>query len=139
MKRLVGAKILNLPKINDPRGNMSVVEEGRHIPFEIKRLFYLYDVPGGESRGGHANIELQQFIIAASGSFDVILDDGYSKQTFTLNRSYYGLYIPGMLWRELTNFSSGAVCLVLASDFYNAADYYRSYDDYVAEIRRLDG
>lgn len=128
-------KLINLPKITDPRGNLTFIEGNRHIPFEIKRVFYLYDVPGGETRAGHANIKLQQFIIAMSGSFDVILDDGFNKQTFTLNRSYFGLYIPGMVWRELVNFSSGAVCMVLASDFYDESDYYRDYDEFIKAIK----
>ena len=128
-------KIIELPKIHDPRGNLTFIEGDRHVPFEIKRVFYLYDVPGGETRAGHANKNLQQFIVAMSGSFDVILDDGYSRKTFPLNRSYYGLYIPGMLWREIENFSSGSVCLVLASDFYDAEDYYRDYDEFVRVVR----
>jgi dTDP-4-dehydrorhamnose 3,5-epimerase-like enzyme len=123
-------RIFQVPKILDPRGNLSVIESGQTIPFEIKRVFYLYDVPGGETRAGHANIKLQQFILAASGSFDVVVDDGIDRKTFSLNRSYYGLYVPGMIWRELTNFSSGAVCIVLASEHYNAADYHREYADF---------
>ena len=126
--------IIQLPKVQDPRGNLTFVEGNRHIPFEIKRVFYLYDVPGGETRAGHANKNLQQFIVAMSGSFDIILDDGYSRKTYGLNRSYYGLYIPGMVWREIENFSSGSVCLVLASDYYDAADYYREYDEFVAAV-----
>jgi len=120
-------KIIDLPKVADVRGNLTFIEENRHIPFAIKRVYYLYDVPGGESRGGHAHKRLQQFIIAASGSFDVILDDGFKKKRFHLNRSYYGLYVPNMIWRELDNFSSGSVCLVLASDLYKAEDYIYDY------------
>ena len=101
------------------------------MPFEIKRVYYLYDVPGGETRGGHAHKKLEQLIIAASGSFDVVLDDGAEKTKFSLNRSYYGLFVPNMMWRELENFSSGSVCLVLASQHYDEADYYRDYDDFV--------
>ena len=126
-KGLSKCKIINLPKIKDRRGNLTFIEAKRHIPFEIKRVYYLYDVPGGESRGGHAHKGLQQFIIAASGSFDVILDDGINRKRFHLNRSYYGLYIPSMIWRELDNFSSGSVCLVLASEYYDAKDYISSY------------
>ena len=121
-------RIMDLPKVADARGNLTFIEENRHIPFAIKRVYYLYDVPGGESRGGHAHKTLQQFIIAASGSFDVILDDGSKKKRFHLNRSYYGLYVPNMIWRELDNFSSGSVCLVLASDLYKAEDYIRDYE-----------
>jgi hypothetical protein len=123
-------KIIDLPKIEDPRGNLTFIEENNHIPFEIKRVYYLYDVPGGETRGGHAHKKLHQFIIAANGSFDVILDNGDKKKRFHLNRSYYGLYIKNMIWRELDNFSSGSVCLVLASDFYDEDDYIRDYNIY---------
>ncbi len=121
-------KIIDLPKVTDARGNLTFIEESKHIPFAIKRVYYLYDVPGGESRGGHAHKQLQQFIIAASGSFDVIVDDGFKKKRFSLNRSYYGLYLPTMIWRELENFSSGSVCLVLASDLYNREDYIYDYE-----------
>lgn len=129
-------RIIQLPKVSDPRGNLSFIESNRHMPFDIKRIFYLYDVPGGETRAGHANIKLQQLIVAMSGSFDVALDDGYQKRRFHLNRSYFGLYIPGMIWREIDNFSSGAVCTVLASDFYDASDYYRDYDEFLAAVKR---
>jgi hypothetical protein len=128
--RLSKCKILDLPKITDKRGNLTFIEENRHIPFKIKRVYYLYDVPGGESRGGHAHKGLQQFIIAASGSFDIILDDGFEKKRFHLNRSYYGLYVCPMVWRELDNFSSGSVCLVLVSELYDEADYIRDYDTF---------
>ena len=132
------SRLIDLPRILDPRGNLTFIEEGRQIPFDLKRVFYLYDVPGGETRAGHANRELQQLIVAASGSFDVIIDDGVEQRAFSLNRSYVGLYIPGMLWRDITNFSSGSVCLVLASDFYDEEDYYRDYDEYkeAQEVRR---
>lgn len=120
--------IIELPRVVDRRGNLTFIEEKRHIPFEIKRVYYLYDVPGGETRGGHAHKQLQQFIIAANGSFDVVLDDGASRERHHLNRSYYGLYIPSMVWRELDNFSSGSVCLVLTSDYYIEDDYIRDYD-----------
>lgn len=125
-------KILNLPKIHDPRGNLTFVESSRHIPFEIKRVYYLYDVPGGETRGGHAHKNLQQFIISMSGSFDVILDDGFAKKTVSLNRSYKGLYLPSMIWRDLVNFSSGSVLMVLTSEYYDENDYYRDYDEFLA-------
>lgn len=127
---------IELPKINDPRGNLTFIESSKHIPFEIKRVFYLYDVPGGASRAGHALKSCEQFLIAMSGSFDVILDDGHEKKRFHLNRSYYGLYICPMVWREIDNFSSGSVCMVLASAFYSELDYYRDYQDYLASERR---
>jgi len=128
-------RIIELPKIADPRGNLTFVEGERQVPFAVRRVYYLYDVPGGASRGGHAHRELEQFIVAMSGSFDVVLDDGYGQRTISLNRSYYGLYLPTMVWRELTNFSSGSVCLVLASTLYEAADYIRDYDQFVREAR----
>src|SRR5665647_3081294 len=121
------SRLIDLPKIIDTRGNLTFIEENRHIPFQIKRVYYLYDVPGGETRGGHAHKHLQQFIIAASGSFDVVLDDGSSRERHHLNRSYFGLYIPSMVWRELDNFSSGSVCVVLASEYYDEQDYIRDY------------
>jgi len=120
-------KIIELPKILDRRGNLTFIEACRHVPFDIKRVYYLYDVPGGASRGGHAHRRLQQFIIAASGSFTVFTDNGHKKEDFYLNRSYYGLYIPTMTWREIDNFSSGSVCLVLASELYDEEDYIRDY------------
>lgn len=123
--------IIELPKISDPRGNLTFIEENRHIPFDIKRVYYLYDVPGGSERGGHAHKELHQFIIAMSGSFDVLLDDGKDKKRVHLNRSYYGLYVCPMIWRELDNFSSGSVCMVLASHEYDEADYFRDYTEFM--------
>jgi WxcM-like, C-terminal len=123
--------IIELPKIADPRGNLSVIEGGRHIPFEIKRVFYLYDVPGGETRAGHALKNTEQFIIAASGSFDVVLDDGSERRTYGLNRSWKGVYVSPMVWRELVNFSSAGVCLVLASDHYDEDEYYRDYQEFL--------
>ena len=129
-------KIIQLPKISDPRGNLTFIEENRHIPFEIKRVYYLYDVPGGETRAGHAHKRLQQFVVAASGSFDVVVDDGAERESFHLNRSYYGLYVPPMVWRELDNFSSGSVCLVLASDPYDESDYMRDYETFRTIARK---
>lgn len=125
-------RIIELPKIADPRGNLTFVESGSQIPFDIQRVYYLYDVPGGAERGGHAHRALHQLIIAMSGSFDVKLDDGREKKRFHLNRSYYGLYVCPMIWRELDNFSSGSVCMVLASNRYDEDDYYRNYVDYLS-------
>lgn len=127
---LDNCQILELPKISDPRGNLTFIEQGRHIPFDINRVYYLYDVPGGAERGGHAHKGLHQFIVAMSGSFDVVIDDGTEKKRIHLNRSYNGLYICPMIWRELDNFSSGSVCMVLASNLYDEDDYYRDYDEY---------
>jgi hypothetical protein len=128
--------MIDLPKIADRRGNLTFVEGGNQIPFDIKRVYYLYDVPGGSERGGHAHKELQQLIIAMSGSFDVLLDDGVKKKRVHLNRSYNGLFVCPMIWRELDNFSSGSVCMVLASTVYEESDYFRDYNDYLM-ARRL--
>jgi dTDP-4-dehydrorhamnose 3,5-epimerase-like enzyme len=128
--------LVNLPKISDPRGNLTFVESNRHVPFEIKRVYYLYDVPGGAERGGHGHKALHQLIVAISGSFDIHLDDGVSKKTIHMNRSYEGLYVCPMIWREIDNFSSGAVCLVLASDYYDEADYYRDYGNFVQDVNK---
>lgn len=128
-------RIIELPRVNDPRGNLTFIEERRHVPFEIKRVYYLYDVPGGAARAGHGHRYLQQLIIAMSGSFDVVLDDGHERTRYHLNRSYYGLHVEPMIWREIDNFSSGSVCLVLASEFYDAADYYYSYDEFLRVAR----
>lgn len=121
------AVIVQLSKIADPRGNLSVIEELKDIPFKIERTYWIYDVPGGEKRGGHAYKENQEFIVALSGSFDVVLDDGKDKKVFSLNRSYYGLYIPKGMWRELANFSTNSLALVLSSTKYDSSDYIRDY------------
>lgn len=131
-----GCRIIDLPKIPDDRGNLTFIESERHIPFEIRRVFYLYDVPGGAMRAGHALKTCEQFLVAMSGSFDVILDDGMSKERYHLNRSYYGLYIPPLTWREIDNFSSGSVCLALASSYYVESDYFREYTDFLKAIRQ---
>lgn len=128
---LKDCKLIELPKISDPRGNLSFIEGGQHVPFDIKRVYYLYDVPGGSDRGSHAHKNLHQFIVAMSGSFDVVLDDGRERKRFHLNRSYYGLYVCPMMWRELDNFSSGAVCMVLASAHFSEADYIRDYSQFL--------
>jgi len=128
-------KIIQLPKIQDQRGNLTFIESDRHIPFDIKRVYYLYDVPGGSSRAAHGHKKLHQLMIAMSGSFDVTLDDGKEKKTFLLNRSYSGLYSPPMMWRDLDNFSSGAVCMVLASEYYDEQDYFREYSDFIQATR----
>ena len=124
-------RIVNLPQFLDARGNLSFVEQENHIPFAIKRTYWLYDVPGGECRGGHAYKENQEFIVALSGSFDVILDDGKEKKVFTLNRSYYGLYVPKGLWREMDNFSTNSLAMILSSTYYDADDYVRDYDEFI--------
>lgn len=130
-------ELIDLPRINDPRGNLTFIEGGNHIPFDIARTYYLYDVPGGAERGGHGHKGLAQLIIAMSGSFDVHLDDGFGKKSYHLNRSYYGLYIPPMIWRHIDNFSSGSVCLVLASIPYDELDYYRDYEAFVQAAKAL--
>jgi hypothetical protein len=127
-------KLIQLPKISDPRGNLTFVEGGNHVPFDIQRVYYLYDVPGGAERGGHAHKGLHQLIIAMSGSFDVVLNDGVNKKRVHLNRPYSGLYVCPMIWRELDNFASGSVCMVLASSKYSENDYYRSYAEFI-EVR----
>ena len=136
LRPLTICEVIDLPRISDPRGNLTFVEGERHVPFAIQRVYYLYDVPGGAERGGHAHRELHQLIVAMSGSFDVHLDDGYSKKSIHLNRSYRGLYVCPMIWREIDNFSSGAVCMVLASNRYDEADYYRDYQDFLREAVR---
>lgn len=131
-------RIIELPKISDPRGNLTFVEGDNHIPFDIKRVYYLYDVPGGSDRGSHAHRKLHQFVIAMSGSFDIVLDDGDRQRRFHLNRSYYGLYICPMMWRTLDNFSSGGVCMVLASEAFDPADYIREHDEFLRLARSVD-
>jgi len=133
---LTECRILELPQIHDPRGNLTFIESGRQIPFAIKRIFYLYDVPGGANRAGHALKSCHQLVIATSGSFDVVLDDGSEKEMFQLNRSYHGLYIPPVIWREISNFSSNSICMVLASEFFSEDDYYRDYSQFVAAARK---
>lgn len=126
-----GASIIQLPKIGDRRGNLSVIEDMKEIPFKIARAFWIYDVPGGAYRGGHAFKSSEEFIIALSGSFDVVIDDGIGTKVFHLNRSYYGLYVPKMLWRSMENFSTNALALVLSSTEYDASDYIRYYEQYL--------
>lgn len=128
---LSDCRIIELPRIQDRSGNLTFIESGRQIPFEIKRTYYLYDIPGGASRAAHGHKALHQLMVAMSGSFNVTLDDGFEKRNFHLNRSYYGLYIPPMIWRDLDNFSSGAVCMVLASEYYDESDYFRNYQDFL--------
>ena len=127
----MNAEIINLPKVEDPRGNLSIIEEENHIPFAIERVYWIYDVPGGEIRGGHAFREQQEIIVSLSGSFDVIVDDGMVKQTFFLNRSYFGLYLPAGLWRQMANFSTNSLALVLSSTPYSEKDYIREYSDFL--------
>jgi WxcM-like protein len=133
--RLDACRMIDLPKIVDPRGSLTFVEGGRHVPFEIRRVYYLYDVPGGAARAGHGHRTLEQLIVAVSGSFDVELDDGRSRIKYHLNRAASGLYMPGMIWRQIDNFSTGSVCLVMASDHFDEADYYRDYDAFVLAAR----
>lgn len=129
---LADCRIVGFPKIHDPRGNLTFIEGGNHLDYDIKRVYYIYDVPGGAERGGHAHKQTHELLVAMSGSFDVVLDDGEVTQRFSLNRSHYGLYVPPMTWRHLENFSSGSVCMVLASERYTEADYYRAYEDFIA-------
>lgn len=130
------AKIINLPKHLDERGNLSFVQNFSQIPFEIKRTYWIYDVPGGESRGGHAFINTEEFIIALSGSFDVVVDDGVEEKVFNLNRSYYGLYVPKGVWRRIINFSTNSVALEFASTQYDPNDYIRDYDDFLKHVKK---
>jgi len=128
--------IINLPKIEDPRGNLTFIEENNHIPFSIKRVYWIYDVPGGQVRGGHAFKEQKEFIVALSGSFDVIIDDGQQKFTHPLNRSYYGLYIPAGLWRKMENFSTNSLALVLSSTRFMENDYIRDYNSFLNHVNK---
>ena len=129
--KITDIKVVELPKFLDKRGNLSVIEERKDVPFKIQRSYWIYDVPGGEHRGGHAYRENSEFIVALSGSFDVILDDGEERKPFSLNRSYYGLYVPKGIWREMDNFSTNSLALILSSTKYDANDYIRNYDDFL--------
>ena len=129
-------RLLNLPKLEDPRGNLSIIEEENHIPFKIKRTYWIYDVPGGQVRGGHAFKEQEELIVALSGSFDILVDDGERKKIFSLNRSYYGLYLPAGLWRQMRNFSTNSVAMVLSSTFFNKNDYLHVYEDYLLWLKK---
>ena len=131
MTTIADVKIVELPKFLDARGNLSFVEQNNHIPFEIKRTYWIYDVPGGESRGGHAYRKNKEFIVALSGAFDIIVDDGLNKKKFTLNRSYYGLFVPSVLWREIENFSTNSFALEFGSEHYSKEDYIRKYDEFL--------
>jgi dTDP-4-dehydrorhamnose 3,5-epimerase-like enzyme len=135
MPSIDDCRILDLPIISNRRGNITPIEGGIHVPFEISRVYYLYDIPGGSTRGGHAHKELQQLIVAVMGAFDVVLDDGHRRKTVHLDRAYYGLYIPTMIWREIENFSSGGICLVLASLPYDESDYFRDYEAFVRAVK----
>ena len=130
--------LIDFPRIEDARGNLTFIEGSRHVPFEIKRVYYLYDVPGGATRAAHAHRALHQLLIAMSGSFDVTLDDGRDRRRFQLNRSYFGLYIPPMIWRDIDNFSSGSVCMALASEFFSEEAYYRDYAEFRKAVQALD-
>jgi hypothetical protein len=129
-------RIINFPKIEDYRGNLSFIEEGSHIPFEIKRVYWIYDVPGGEFRGSHAMKKAEEMIIALSGSFDVVLTDGIYEHRFTLNRSYYGIYLPNMIWRKLENFSTNSLAMVVASTDYSSDDYIRDYNEFLKIVKK---
>jgi len=131
----VECTLIELPKVTDVRGSLSFIESSRHIPFEIRRVFYLYDVPGGATRAGHALKTCEQFLIAISGSFEVVIDDGFSRCEYVLNRAYKGLLIPPLYWRELKNFSSGSVCLVLASEPFDEDNYFKDYEEFLAVTR----
>lgn len=138
MSTIHDTRIIQLPKIPDERGNLTFIEAGRPVPFVIQRTYWIHDVPGGEVRGGHAYKELQEFFVALSGSFDVVLDDGEERKVVSLNRSYFGLYVPNMIWRHLENFSTNTVCLILASLPYSANDYIRDYESYIEAVRMVD-
>ncbi|WP_296012796.1 FdtA/QdtA family cupin domain-containing protein [uncultured Treponema sp.] len=128
-------KIIQLPKISDPRGNLSFFENDNQLPFKIRRSYWIYDVPGGENRGGHAYKNTEEFIVALSGSFDVVLDNGAEKKTFALNRSYYGLYVPKLYWREMENFSTNSLAMIVSSTDYNAEDYIRDYNEFLSKVK----
>ena len=130
MANVYDCSLIELPRIASPSGSLTPIYGEETLPFQIARVYYLYDIPGGETRGGHAHRDLHQLIVAASGSFDVLLDDGTNRRVVHLNRPYFGLYLTNMIWRELLNFSSGGICLVLASDVYREDDYYRDYDEF---------
>ena len=138
MNTIHDTRIIQLPKIPDDRGNLTFIEAGRPVPFVIQRTYWIYDVPGGEVRGGHCYKELEEFFVALSGSFDVVIDDGKERKVVSLNRSYFGLYVPNMIWRHLENFSTNSVCLILASLSYSADDYIRDYESYLDAVRRVD-
>ena len=127
---LISCKLVDLPKVEDRRGNLTFIEQENHVPFQIRRVYWIYDVPGGQIRGGHAFKEQQELIVALSGSFDVVVNDGEEKHTFSLNRSYYGLYIPNGIWRHMENFSTNAVALVLSSTYFSENDYIRDFNDF---------
>ncbi len=129
--KITDVKIINLPKIEDPRGNLSFIEEENHIPFKIERTYWIYDVPGGQTRGGHAFLKQQELIIALSGSFDILIDDGIEQKTFSFNRSYYSIYIPSGLWRKMENFSTNSLAMVISSTSYDEYDYIREYSDFI--------
>lgn len=129
--RISDVKLINLPKIEDPRGNLSFLEELKHIPFKINRTYWIFDVPGGQVRGGHSFIVQEEFIIAISGSFDLVVDDGQETRTYSLNRSYHGIYIPAGIWRQMENFSTNSVAVVLSSTQFDQNDYIREYDDFL--------
>jgi hypothetical protein len=135
MRSIDDCRVIDLLKISNRRGNITPVEGENHVPFDIERVYYLYDVPGGSIRGGHAHKELQQLVVSVMGAFDVVLDDGFRKKSVRLDRAYFGLYVPNMIWRELENFSSGGICLVLASLPYDEADYYRDYGKFIDAVR----
>lgn len=128
-------KLLNLPKFDDPRGNLSFIEEFKHIPFKIERTYWIYDVPGGEIRGGHAFLKQQEIVVALSGSFDVVINNGKEEKRFHLNRSYFGLYIPNKLWRSMDNFSTNSVALILSSTLFSETDYIRDFKDYINYVK----
>lgn len=136
---MVGVRIINLPKFEDPRGNLSFIEEENHVPFKIERAYWIYDVPGGQVRGGHAFKEQQELIVALSGSLDVMIDDGKNKVTYSLNRSYYGLYVPAGLWRQMQNFSTNSLALVLSSTHYCENDYLYQYEEFLEYRSQYEG